>query len=184
MMHGTYFPRIVGAGVLALVLLSAGCGTFHTGSLMHPDVETIALGEVHNDTELHGFNGVLRNCLSAELMRDGSARLVDPGTADALMQVRLADVRVSAASTAKVRSEDASVNDSHSYQVDTYRASVTLQVSLVAPGKATPLVEWRRVKGTAEFARTAEMVDARRDGIEQAMVNACRQAVLEIGESW
>ena len=64
------------AAMLSLVLLCGGCG-YHVGSMMHPQVKSIGVAPVVNDTAFFNCASQLRSMLCETFMTDGSLKLKD-----------------------------------------------------------------------------------------------------------
>ena len=79
---------------LSLLLFASGCG-YQIGSLMHPQIKTIAIAPVVNDTLAYNASAEMRNLLSEQFMRDGSLKVVSLSKADCQVFVRITQVAFS-----------------------------------------------------------------------------------------
>ena len=61
---------------LLLFLLLGGCG-YQVGSLMHPQVKTVAVAPVVNETVAYNVAAEMRGLLCECFITDGSLKLVD-----------------------------------------------------------------------------------------------------------
>ena len=71
-----------------LFLLSSGCG-YHMGSLAHPQLKTVAIAPVVNDTVLPYISATMRDELAARFMVDGTYKVVDMDEADMIVFVKV-----------------------------------------------------------------------------------------------
>ena len=62
--------------------------------------------------------------------------------------------------------------------------SVTVEYSVILPGRGSPLVAPRSVSGSAEFVSGQDIENARLNGIRQAMCNAAKEIVVNLTEAW
>ena len=59
-----------------LLVVCGGCG-YRVGSLMHPQIKTVAVAPVQNETVEYNLTAQVRNLLCERFMVDGSLKLVD-----------------------------------------------------------------------------------------------------------
>ena len=64
-----------------LLVVCGGCG-YRVGSLMHPQIKTVAVAPVQNETVEYNLTAQVRNLLCERFMVDGSLKLVDEKEAD------------------------------------------------------------------------------------------------------
>lgn len=77
-----------------LLVVCGGCG-YRVGSLMHPQIKTVAVAPVQNETVEYNLTAQVRNLLCERFMVDGSLKLVDEKEADCIVYARVTDVRFS-----------------------------------------------------------------------------------------
>lgn len=158
-------------------LLPAGCG-YRIGSTMHPQVKTIGIPPPVNDTNSYNLSAILRGQLSEQFMLDGSLKVVGAGDADCLIYCRITKVGFSQTMT---RSYD-QLNEV--FTPNEWMATVTLEFSVVLPGRKDPLVATKIVAGSATFQAPSDLETARTRGVQQAMRQAAIKAVAETTEAW
>ncbi|MBT3289344.1 MAG: hypothetical protein HN904_09745 [Victivallales bacterium] len=172
---------------LTLAVLIAGLFTgcqYRWGSLMHPQVKTIAIGDVQNGTREPQLATLLKAKLADKIMIDGSLKLVPVSTADAILTATIRTIDYQALAATKQRDEDARQDDKHEYQSSLYRATITLDITVKVPGKETPLVSDCTVKGVGDYNRLPDPQMARRAAYDLALRDAAVKAVAEITEAW
>jgi len=162
--------------ILAVVSVSGGCG-YHIGSLMHPQVKTIAIAPVTNDTLEPLAAAQMRKALCEQFQFDGSLKLKQLDTADCILYGRVIKVETTATS------EDTSDNK-QTYRAAEWSVAVTFEFVVMVPGRKKPLIDTRRVKGSARYQVMADQAVTRRRGVEQACRNAAEQAVVYTTEAW
>ena len=76
-----------------LLLLSIqGCG-YHFGHIMHPQVKSIAIAPVKNETLAYNVPAELRNRLTEAFMRDGALKVKPLREADCILYARVIDIK-------------------------------------------------------------------------------------------
>ncbi len=169
--------------LVALVGLLSGC-QYRWGSLMHPQIQTLAVGRVENATREPQLEGIFRAKLAERIMSDGSLRLAPIDEADAILDAKVRSIDFSALAATKQRDKSARQEDKDEYQSSLYRATVTVEVTVVVPGKTTPLVETRTVTGVGDFNPLPDLQVARRAAYDLALRDAAAKAVAEVTEAW
>lgn len=175
-------PLLAFAFLAGLAALS-GCRGYRAGSLMHPDIRSVSIGDVKNQTPHPGLSTQVRNELARELARSAAATLVRPAAADAVLHVTITESSTEAIANTQVREPVDGEESADVRQPVLYRTRVTLHGRLKLPRDGTPVVE-RSAKGYAEFDRTPEVPEARRAASEQAIRNAVQHLVSTITQAW
>ena len=166
------------AALMMLTLLLAcvsGCG-YRVGSLMHPQIRTVAVAPVVNETIAYNVSAEVRGLLCEAFMTDGSLKLVDMSKADCIVYARVRGVNFSEISWA-TKSNDFDVPNQ-------WRVSLFIEYSVVIPGQAKPLLTARKASGSADFQTGADQEIGRRNGIRQAAYAAAKNVVSGVTEGW
>ena len=161
--------------LLALALLP-GCG-YHVGSLMHPQIESIAIAPVTNETVAYNLGPQVRGLLCEVFQQDGSLQLKRESNADCILYARVVQVTFRQASWS-------SVNDENKYLPVEWSVQVTIEYSVVIPGELKPLIPKSKVSGSATFMTGADMEAGRMSGIRQAAFMAAQTIVAQVTEAW
>ena len=161
--------------LLALLLLP-GCG-YRFGSLMHPQIESIAIAPVTNETVAYNLGPQVRGLLCETFQQDGSLQLKRESNADCILYARIVGVSFGKSSWSSVKDEDKYVPVEWSVKVD-------IEYSVVIPGDLKPLVDKRKATGSATFMTGADMEAGRMSGIRQAALMASKQIVSQVTEAW
>lgn len=161
--------------LLFLALLLNGCG-YQVGSLMHPQVKTIAVAPVVNETAAYNVAAEMRGLLCECFMTDGSLKLVDEKEADCIVYARVLDIAFAELNWSSVDDDEFVPNE--------WRVQMNVEFSVIVPGSARPLISTRTVSGTAEFQTGPDMYIGRRNGIRQAAYDAAKKLVSAVTEGW
>ena len=173
----TYFKKSVQMiFIIALISLFNSCG-YQMGSLMHPQIKTIAVAPVTNETIEPYVSADLRSALCEQFQFDGSLKLKSLKDADCIIYGRVIEVE-----TFDVT--DATFDDKQTFRTAEWKVEVTYEFQVIIPGKARPLIAKRRVIGEAKYQIFADQQTTRRRGIQQACRNAAREAVIYTTEAW
>lgn len=167
----------------ATVALLAGC-QYRWGALAHPQIQSMAVGRIENSTRDPQLGGLFRAKLAERIMTDGSLRLVPADEADAILEATVQSVQFSAVAATRQRDRTASQRRSDEYQTSLYRATITIQVTALAPGKETPLLASRTITGVGDFNALPDLQVARQGAYDLALRDAAAKAVAEITEAW
>lgn len=163
----------------ALVLLvCGGCG-YRLGSIAHPQLKTVAVAPVQNETTELNLTAQVRNLLCERFMTDGSLKLVDEKEADCIVYARIIKVRFSEVSWAK---HDKTQDDL--FVPNEWKVELTIEFSVVIPGRAEPLVRTRTVTGSADFETGPDQMTGRMNGVRQAAYAAAGSVVSSFTEGW
>lgn len=154
----------------AVLLMTGGCG-YRIGTMGHPQIKTIAIAAVKNDTTIYNLSAIMRNVLAEQFMLDGTLKVVSEKKADCILYARIVD-----ANTSEVTESSSSAD--RSFEPEEWQITVKTEYSVIIPGQKTPLIPLRNVSGSANFQAPGDMDAARRRGAAQA----CRKAAVEMVE--
>lgn len=178
--------RVVCAGLAGLALLSmlAGCQRYHTGSLMHPQIATVAVGDFQNPTAEPRLDVQLKSRLVEQLGKSGSVVVRAVPDADAVLRGRILSTRIDAIASARTRDDAARTQDREAYQPTVFRATVVVEYELIMPGREQPVVAARQAVGTADFARLPDLDVARRQALRLALGDVAVKIAADVTEAW
>lgn len=158
------------------LLFLAGCG-YHAGSTMHPQVRSIAIAPVVNDTLEPNVSAELRNSLSERIMVDGSLKVKSIKEADCIIYCRVTEAKTTA-------TQDDSRDNQQNYRPAEWNVEITVEFSVIIPGNKTPLVSTRKVTGSALYQVLADYDITRRSGIHGACWAVAGQVIQYTTEAW
>ena len=81
--------RVVPAALMSLmVIFLSSCG-YHMGSMMHPQIKTVAIAEVRNETREVLAGTIMRKQLAERFQFDNSLKITTPEKADCIVMYRI-----------------------------------------------------------------------------------------------
>ena len=172
--------RMIRFSVLILVLLGGvllpGCG-YQVGSLTHPQLKTIAIADVKNETYEVLGSALLRNILAERFQFDNSLKLAPMDRADCIVYTRILQVENS---DIKLRN----TGDQKNYFPSEYRMTVTVEYTVRMPGKAQPLVPSSTVSESCIYQYTYDPAIGRAGGLKQCFLRVANHIVNATTEAW
>ena len=174
----TCYKILTLSAVLAATVLFYGCGyKIGARSLMHTQVKSIAVAEVKNDTIEMPAASIMRQQLCERFQFDGALTLKNPGQSDCILYGKITSV------TNRTIREDSMDNDI-TFRPAEFQIKVTLEFSVLIPGRGEPLVPRRVVSGAANYQILADPAISRANALKQACYNAAKLAVEYTTEAW
>jgi outer membrane lipopolysaccharide assembly protein LptE/RlpB len=168
---------LLGILLLAAALLPVGGCGYRVGNLMHPQVHSIAIAPVKNETMEPMAGTFLQQALREQFSLDGSLTVKEMGEADCILYGRIVDAKTTHTSSD-------TKNDMQEYRAAEWAVKVTFEYTVIIPGRANELIERRQVTGTAVYQVATDPDTARRRGVQQACRNAAQTAVVYTVEAW
>jgi hypothetical protein len=131
------FPNIArqpALGLLVVVILVTSCAHYRTGSLMHPDIHSIAIGPVANRTDIAELGPYVDAALPARFLNDGSLDVNSSGEkADIVLNATVVSYQISSIGEARTDSRD---KKQRVYRPTIYGVQVTIEFSVKRRGAA------------------------------------------------
>ncbi len=188
-MRADYRVAIVAANLallLSLVLLgTAGCASYHQGSVIHPQVDSVAVGMFKNVTDEPALAVLLRKNLAEQFMFDGSLELRDADSAEIIVTGVIRRYDINRSSAAKIRDDDSFPDNRTTYRSTIYEARVEVEYQVLIPNQGNRvLMPRRRVVGRAQFPTMPDLNITRQSGLQQALRDAAVNIVAGITEAW
>ena len=172
--------QMIRFSVLILLLcggvLLPGCG-YHVGSLTHPELKTVAIAEVKNETyEVLGA-ALLRNIPAERFQFDNSLKLVSMERADCIVYARIIGVENSSISLRNNGSQK-------DYYPSECRMRVVVEFTVRMPGKAQPLVRNTHVTESCLYQFTHDPAIGRNNAMKQCFLRIANHIVTSTTEAW
>ena len=170
---------IIGKTVLiciVAILTGSGCG-YHVGTMMHPQIKTVAIAPIKNETMEPLVTQLMRKQLAQQFQVDGSLRLKSLETADCIVYARILQVRTT-------ESAEDSTNADMTYRTAQWALEIKLEFVVIIPGRRKPLVHRSTVIGKASFDVTNDQNTARRSGLDAACLSVAKKVVANTTEAW
>jgi outer membrane lipopolysaccharide assembly protein LptE/RlpB len=163
---------------LGLLLLTAGCG-YHVGvrDMMHPQIRSVAVAPVTNNTLEPLAADVLRMQVSAEFQRDGVLKLKQISNADCVLYATITEVK-----NRSVR-EDA-YDSARTYRPAQFEITVEVEFTVLIPGSGNPLIKKKEVSGSALYEILTDPAVARANALKYACFHAAQRMVQSTTEAW
>jgi len=160
--------------VLAILLfLCGGCG-YRIGMLGHPQLKTIAVAPVTNETTAYNAAAQARSILCEVFMTDGTLKLTHLSTADCILYAKVKSLSFSEVTWSR---------DSHDFVPNQWSVKITMDYSVILPGQAKPITAGT-ASGSAQFMTGPDMEIGRINGIRQALLAASKNIVVAVTENW
>lgn len=167
---------VITLALIGVIILVSGCG-YHMGSIAHPQLTSIAIAPVVNETTSFNVASDMRMGLCEMFMTDGSLTLTNLNKADCILQSRVISVDYIEVTS-----------DSYDYDViyrpTEWRVTVKVEFSVIIPGKREPLISAQTASGSALFQVQADLETNRRQATLQACADAARRVVTRTTEAW
>lgn len=162
--------------VLCFVVFLSGCG-YHVGSITHPQIKTVAIADVKNETYEVLASAMCRNVLAERFQFDNSLKLTSLEKADCIVYVRILNVNNSGISwNFNSKTEDFRANE--------YNLTVTVEYLVRMPGRAQPLVPKSTATGSSLYLFTLDPAIGRVSALKQCLLRISNQIVAATTEAW
>jgi len=157
------------------VCFGGGCG-YRIGTLGHPQVKSIAVATVTNETTSYNTAAQARNILCESIVADGTLKLTHFSTADCILYAKVKSISFSEVSWSKREKNE-------NFVPNQWKVVIDMDYSVILPGQAQPLSSGS-VQGSAQFTTGPDMEIGRLSGIRQALLAASKDIVIAITEGW
>lgn len=173
------FRTVLAVCLLAFccVFFGASCGYYHMGSMMHPQIKTIAISTIRNDTREPLLTELARTQIAARFQSDNSLKLVSKEKADCILYVRIVS-----ATTTMSRYNPGYVEDE--YSPAEFGMTLSAEMEVLIPGRSEPLIQKRTVSGHANYQYNVDPQVGKYYGMRQASYNLADQIVEYTTEAW
>ena len=168
--------------LLSVILVSAGflpgCG-YHVGSITHPQIKSVAIADVKNETYEVLAAALLRSILAERFQFDNSLKLTSMEKADCIVYARVTGV-----SNNSISWTYNSKTDDENYRANEYQLSVTVEYLVRMPGRGQPLVPKSTAVGASKYLFSHDPAIGRVSALKQAMLRISNQIVSATTEAW
>ena len=163
--------------VLGCALSGVSCGYYHMGSMMHPQIKTIAISTIRNDTREPLLTELARTQIAARFQSDNSLKLVSKEEADCILYVRLVDVTTSVSRYNPGYEED-------EYRPAEFHLTINAEMEVLIPGRSEPLIRKRTVTGSANYQYNVDPQVGKYYGMRLACFDLGGEIVEYPTEAW
>ena len=147
------------------------------GSMMHPQIKTIAISEIRNDTREPLLTEIMRNQLAEAFQFDNSLSLKQKDEADCILYCRVKSVE-----TRTIR--ESSTDNDRTYRPSEFQVTIRADFLVKIPGKSEPLIPLRSVTGRVNYQYNADPSVGKYYGLRQASYDLSRKIVEYTTEAW
>ncbi len=167
--------------LVAIVATFAGCSGYKYGSIAHPQIKSISIAPVRNDSFEPMLATYLRKALAEQFQFDNSFKVYpysdSANPADCIIFAKMTESKVTSIGTDSDDDED-------TYQPAKWTVSVSGEFEIIIPGEATPVFAKRMVTASATYQVYAGNRITKRRGLQQACRNLAKQIVSYTTEAW
>lgn len=160
----------------ALLMLFSGCG-YQVGNLMHPQLKTVAIAPIANETLAYNLAPQLRNLLIECFQTDGSLKVVSEDQADCIVYAKVTNIKFGEMAWSSRGKDD-------DFMPNQWRVSITVKMAVMVPGRATPLLSEREITGSSQFSGSPDLETSRTYAVRQAGYEAAKKMVTRLTEAW
>ena len=153
-----------------------GCG-YHLGNINHPQIKTVAIADVKNETYEVLAAALLRNILAERFQFDNSLKLTSMEKADCIVYARITNVMNSSIAWRF----NSKVDD---YRGSEYRLTVTVEYLVRIPGRSQPLVPKSIASGTSLYLFSHDPAIGKVQALKQALLRISNSIVAATTEAW
>lgn len=147
------------------------------GGIGNPQIETIAIAPIKNNTYYPNVSEYMRQALSEAFQVDGSYKIRNVYNADCILYGRITDIKIAAA-------DIRSANTGTTFMTQEYNMTINFEFTVVIPGQTTPLINTTEVSGSAEYQVPVDQFTSQQEGVQQSAWRAAVKVVRNCTESW
>lgn len=171
-MYLTYFI------IMLSVLFLTSCG-YHMGSIAHPQIKSIAIAPVKNETYVPNAAEYMKQALAESFHKDGSWKVKGMNEADCIIYARVLDIKITATNITSNRS-----NTSITYMTSLFTMNITLEFTVIVPGRSKPLIATTQTCNSTQYQVPADLYTAQQSALQQACYMVAMNAVSATTEAW
>lgn len=135
------------------------------------------MAPVTNQTAVYNVSAEMRGMLAEQFNIDGTYKLKNLRDADCILYANVLDFTT-------VKETDTTDDDEVIFRVVEWRATVTVEFTVIIPGRKEPVIKTRTVSGSCLFQSTGDMEMSRRNGARLACRQAAQTIVQYTTEGW
>ena len=160
------------------LLFVTSCG-YHIGSIAHPQIKTIAIAPVKNETYTPNAAEYMKQALSEAFQKDASWKVKGMEEADCIIYARILNIKTTATNITSNKS-----NSSITYMTSLFSMAITLEFTVIIPGRSKPLIPTTQVSDTTQYQVPIDMYTAQQSALQQACYMVAMDAVSATTEAW
>lgn len=169
------FTALLALSAIALVLMNgAGCIGYRIGSMLPDKYQTVAVPTFANRTSEPLIENETTSATISEIQMDGSLRIADVETADAILRVKLRDFEL----------HPIAYSDERSRLAKEYRMHITASIQMSDRDTGEVIVESPFVRGSSDFLVGGDLSSSKKSAIPNAARDLAHNIVERIVEIW
>lgn len=175
---------LISSVLLLNVLLLGGClSGYKTGNIAHPQISSIAIATVRNQTTRPELRVELQKRLRAAVQNDGAYKLKQQNGADCTVYAVIKEFTTDSVGRS-YRAEQKEDDNNENYGTTMYRFTMQVEFTVLVPGRNRPLVTLSTVSGSSRFTGMGDIEVARQVAARNAATDAANQIISSITEAW
>lgn len=163
---------IVNIGAYLLLLCQAACAHYSTSTGIAGGIRSVVIPVAANQTPEAGIAEALTERISDAFSRDGRLKVVDEGSADALLQLRIVSV------------EDRPFTYTAAQETQQYRFRLAVDAVLVKSEDESQVLEAKGVEGWGTYDAALADAEGRDRAIEAALTMVIEELVDRATAGW
>lgn len=160
--------------LVGALLGSIGCAGYRLGSMLPPDIKSVYVPSFANETSEPLIEIECQRAVIEAIQRDGSLKVGDEGTADAIVRVRLREYKIEPVVYDTTRRSD----------VRQYRIKIAASLLMTRRADDTVIVERPTVRGEGVFNVAGDLSSSKLVGLPVAADDLAQKLVQQIVEAW
>jgi len=160
--------------VALTVILFPGCAGYRLGSMLPPDIKTVYVPTFINNTMEPQLELETTRYAMQEFQKDGSLKIGQKETADAILEVRLTQYRLT----------PVQYNNTRLTAATQYRITLNASILLTRRSDHKVIVEYPRCLGEAYFPVVGDLSSSKLVGLPIAAQDLAHDIVQKVTEVW
>lgn len=156
------------------ILLLTSCG-YNLGSTGHPEINTIAISPINNETYYPNVSTYMRNALSEAFQVDGAYKIRNVYHADCILYGTIKDIKLSA------KNIETSLEGS-TFITRVFSMNLTFEFTVIIPGQTTPFIRTTKIAKSIQYQVPLDQFKAQENALKQAAWQTAKQVVQNCTE--
>ncbi|MCK5835202.1 MAG: hypothetical protein KAG98_05690 [Lentisphaeria bacterium] len=169
-------------GFVCILALSA-CRGYHIGNLKHPDIDSIAVMPLENESNRPQLSIDVQSGLRVAIQGDGTYKLKNSKEADCIIYAKVLSGRTIGVGTT-YRADSKDNDDGNNYGTTMYKYEITVEYTVLLPGQNRPLIKTAVVTGENRFSAMPDIEQSRAMAARIAAEDAAKTIISSITEAW
>lgn len=163
---------------LLTFFLVSSCSHYKLGHVMHPQIKTVGIGQVINQTDQPRLSVFMVEKLKERFMQDASLKVVPTSEADIILTGKITNYNINA----RGRSHQEERENGQGFFSLIFSTSVTFTYEVKTKK------DWELLKGSvtdkADFTELIDQYEERKNAFRRASYEVAKKVVSEITEAW